>query len=72
MMAGSSVVAGAAVGLGMPKGGRNIAAGLATGSHDSDANFQYTVNALADAWETEEIKEGIGAFLVKRKPNWIK
>ncbi len=42
------------------------------GSHDSDANFQYTVNALADAWETEEIKEGIGAFLGKRKPNWIK
>ncbi len=41
------------------------------GSHDAEANFQYIVNALADAWETEEIKEGIGAFLGKRKPNWI-
>ena len=41
------------------------------GSHDSDANIEYTVNALADAWESEEIKEGIGAFLGKRKPNWV-
>ena len=41
------------------------------GSNDADANFQYTVNALADAWESEEIKEGIGAFLGKRKPNWV-
>ena len=41
------------------------------GSHDGTANFDYTVNALADAWESEEIKEGIGAFLEKRKPKWV-
>lgn len=42
------------------------------GSHDADASVRYTVNALADAWESEEVKEGIGAFLAKRKPNWVK
>ncbi|MCA9073772.1 MAG: enoyl-CoA hydratase/isomerase family protein [Planctomycetaceae bacterium] len=39
-------------------------------THDADENFQHTVNALADAWETEEIREGINAFLEKRKPDW--
>ncbi len=39
-------------------------------THSADENFQHTVNALADAWETEEIREGIDAFLGKRKPNW--
>ena len=41
------------------------------GSHDAETNFDYTVTALADAWESEEIKEGIGAFLGKRKPKWV-
>lgn len=39
-------------------------------THDHQANFEYTVQALADAWESAEIKEGIQAFMGKRKPNW--
>lgn len=39
-------------------------------THSPEANFDYTVNALADAWETEEAREGIDAFLNKRNPNW--
>ncbi|MFV1992188.1 MAG: enoyl-CoA hydratase-related protein [Acidimicrobiales bacterium] len=39
-------------------------------THNADENFDYTVNALADAWETDEVREGIDAFLNKRKPNW--
>ena len=30
----------------------------------------YTADRLADAWETEEGREGIAAFLEKRKPSW--
>lgn len=40
-------------------------------THSADENFDYTVNALADAWETDEIKEGIDAFLNKRPPGWV-
>jgi len=40
-------------------------------THDLDESVDYTVNALADAWETDEIKEGIDAFFSKRKPNWM-
>lgn len=39
--------------------------------HDRQQSIEYTVTALADAWESEEIKEGIDAFLNKRKPNWM-
>ncbi len=39
-------------------------------THDARANLDYTVTALADAWETAEIREGIDAFMKKRKPNW--
>ncbi len=39
-------------------------------THDHEANLPYTVTALADAWETAEIREGIDAFLNKRDPNW--
>jgi methylglutaconyl-CoA hydratase len=38
--------------------------------HDRQQSVAYTVNALADAWESESIREGIEAFLQKRKPNW--
>ena len=39
-------------------------------THGIDENLPYTANALADAWETAEIREGIDAFMNKRKPNW--
>lgn len=29
-----------------------------------------TINALADAWETDEAREGVAAFFDKRKPGW--
>lgn len=38
--------------------------------HDAAANLDYTATALADAWESEEIREGIDAFFGKRKPAW--
>ena len=31
-------------------------------THDAQENLDYTANALADAWETAEIREGIDAF----------
>ena len=30
----------------------------------------YTIEKLADAWETESVKEGIDAFFGKRRPSW--
>jgi methylglutaconyl-CoA hydratase len=39
-------------------------------THDAQQNLAYTAAALADAWETAEIREGIDAFFHKRKPNW--
>jgi methylglutaconyl-CoA hydratase len=39
-------------------------------THDAPDNLTYTAKALADAWETAEIREGIDAFFNKRKPNW--
>ena len=39
-------------------------------THDAQENLAYTAGALADAWETAEIREGIDAFFHKRKPNW--
>lgn len=35
-----------------------------------DSVVDATVRALADAWESEEAKEGISAFLAKRQPRW--
>ena len=31
---------------------------------------EYTIEKLADAWETESVKEGIDAFFSKRRPAW--
>ena len=39
-------------------------------THHAQENLQYTASALADAWATAEIREGIDAFFNKRKPNW--
>jgi methylglutaconyl-CoA hydratase len=39
-------------------------------THDARENLAYTATALADSWETAEIREGIDAFFNKRKPNW--
>ena len=39
-------------------------------THGAAENLDYTAKALADSWETAEIREGIDAFLKKRKPNW--
>ncbi len=33
---------------------------------------EYTIEKLADAWETESVKEGIDAFFSKRGPTWSK
>lgn len=41
-------------------------------SHDTAANIPYTAERLADAWESEELQEGIAGFLQKRKPAWDK
>lgn len=39
-------------------------------THDAAQNLTYTAGALADAWESAELREGIDAFFNKRKPNW--
>ena len=31
---------------------------------------KYTIEKLADAWETDSVKEGINAFFSKRRPKW--
>ncbi len=39
-------------------------------THDHDANRTYAAADLADAWERAEGREGITAFLEKRRPAW--
>lgn len=41
-------------------------------THSAEDNLAYTAKALADAWESAEIREGIDAFFNKRQPNWQK
>ncbi len=38
--------------------------------HNEADNLIYTVDRLADFWETEEAKEGMQSFFDKRKPSW--
>jgi len=40
-------------------------------SHSAEENKIYTIENLADAWETDEGIEGIDAFLNKRKAPWV-
>jgi methylglutaconyl-CoA hydratase len=39
-------------------------------THDTPANVEYTAKALADAWESAEVADGIQGFLTKQKPKW--
>lgn len=39
-------------------------------THDTPSNIEHTAEALADAWESAEVAEGIQAFLSKQKPKW--
>jgi methylglutaconyl-CoA hydratase len=38
--------------------------------HDEADNLIYTVDRLADFWETEEAREGMQSFFDRRKPAW--
>jgi hypothetical protein len=38
--------------------------------HDYQDNLFYTVDRLADFWETDEAREGMASFFEKRKPAW--
>lgn len=38
--------------------------------HGTEENIAYTAERLADAWESEELQEGIASFLEKRRPRW--
>ncbi len=35
-----------------------------------DAVIDDTISRLADTWEGDEVREGVGAFFEKRKPGW--
>lgn len=39
--------------------------------HGPADNLTYTVDRLADFWETDEAKEGMQSFFEKRKPRWF-
>ena len=42
----------------------------ALGPRIDDEVIDMTINALVKRWESDEAKEGIGAFFDKRKPSW--
>ncbi len=58
--------------LGLPRGavGRAKALTRALGAPINETVIAETIEQLADAWETEEAREGIAAFLEKRSPRW--
>lgn len=39
-------------------------------AHDTADNLIYTVDRLADFWETDEAREGMQSFFEKRQPVW--
>lgn len=51
--------------------GRAKALARALGPKIDDAVIDETINRLADAWETEEARQGIDAFLTKRPAPWV-
>ncbi len=58
--------------LSLPKGavGRAKALTRMLGVPIDKSVIDRTIERLADAWETEEAREGIAAFLEKRPPRW--
>ncbi|MEI4485785.1 crotonase/enoyl-CoA hydratase family protein [Frigidibacter sp. MR17.14] len=50
--------------------GRAKALARALGPRIGEAEIALSVAALADAWETDEAREGIAAFFGKRPPPW--
>jgi methylglutaconyl-CoA hydratase len=40
--------------------------------HGAAENIDYAIERLADTWQGDESREGIAAFLEKRKPNWTR
>lgn len=58
--------------LELPQGspGRAKALVRSLGPQIDDAVIEASIQRLADTWETEEAREGIAAFLEKRKPRW--
>lgn len=40
------------------------------GGSNPTAMADFTANALADRWETEETQQGIAAFFAKQQPSW--
>ena len=41
-------------------------------THQQADNFVYTVDRVADMWDSPEAREGIASFLEKRKPSWAR
>lgn len=58
--------------LELPQGppGRAKALVRSLGPRIDDAVIEASIQRLVDTWETEEAREGIAAFLEKRKPRW--
>ncbi|MDA8585200.1 crotonase/enoyl-CoA hydratase family protein [Rhodobacteraceae bacterium] len=58
--------------LSLPAGaiGRAKALTRMLGPKIDDVTVEATIEKLADTWDTEEAREGIAAFLEKRKPRW--
>lgn len=45
---------------------------LKLSGHVSNDDIEHSINALADAWESEEAEHGIKAFFNRERPDWVK